>query len=275
MNRLLLFACLLAHAATLFAQGGLEILPLRHRSAEQVVPVLRGLLEPGGTVTGQGYQLFVRTSPGNLDDLKRALAALDTPQRRLLISVRFDSASDSSRDAIEARGTVRSGGSVISNQRFPSDRTQADVRLNSNRGTSNERVDQRVQVLEGSRALISTGQSRPLQQRQVFSGPGGTVVRESTMMQDIDTGFEVMPRLSGNTVFLDIYPQRQTPGALGPGSVQSERVSSSISAQLGEWVELGVAAESASNSAGGVLSSRDSRRTEARGVWVRVEELRP
>ncbi len=274
-RRFLLFACLIVHAASLLAQGGLEILPLRHRSAEQVVPVLRGLVEPGGTVTGQGYQLFVRTSPANLDELKRALAALDTPQRRLLISVRFASSSDSSRQAIEARGTVRSGDSSISNQRFPADRTQADVRLRSDRGTSDERVDQRLQVLEGARALISTGQSRPLQQRQVFNGPGGTVVRESTVIQDFDTGFEVTPRLSGNTVFLDIYPQRQTPGALGPGSVQSQRVASSISAQLGEWVELGTAVESAAGTAGGVLSSRDSRRSETRGVWVRVEELRP
>lgn len=274
-HRVVLFACLVVHAAASLAQGGLEILPLKHRSAEQVVPVLRGLIEPGGTVTGQGYQLFVRTSPANLDELRRALAALDTPPRRLLISVRFDDASDSSRQVIEARGTLRSGDATISNRRFPADRTQADVRLRSDRGTSNERVDQRLQVLEGSRALISTGQSRPLQQRQVFSGPGGTVVRESTVMQDIDTGFEVMPRLSGNTVFLDIYPQRQTPGALGPGSVQSQRVASSISAPLGEWVELGAAVESTVDSTGGVLSSRDARRVESRRVWVRVEELLP
>ena len=275
MNRILLLAFSLAYEAVAFAQAGLEVVPLKHRSAEQVIPVLRPLVESGGVVTGQGYQLFVRTSPANLDELKRALAAIDTPQRRLLISVRFERAADSSRSAIEARGTLRSADESIGNQRIAPDRSQAEVRVYSNRGSADDRVDQRVQVLEGARALISTGQSRPLAQRQVFSGPGGAVVRESTVIQNIDTGFEVTPRISGNTVFLDIHPQRETAGPLGPGSVQSQRVSSSMSAPLGEWVELGAAVASASSSGGGIFSSRDAQRAESRGVWVRVEELRP
>lgn len=275
MKRLLLLAGLFAFALAAFAQGSLEVVPLRHRSAEQVIPVLRPLLDAGGALSGQGYQLFIRTSPGNLQDLRRALASIDTPQRRLVISVRFDATAEASRSAIDARGTLRSGDVTISNQRFPNERTQVEARVLSSRGASDERVDQRVQVLEGGRAFISTGQSRPLPQRQVVVGPAGVAVQETTVIQNLDTGFEVMPRVSGNTVFLDISPQRETPGALGQGSVQSQRVSSSVSAALGEWVELGGAIESASSSGGGTLSSRDARASSARRVWVRVEELRP
>ncbi len=275
MKRLLLLACFLTHALAAFGQGSLEIVPLRHRSAEQVIPVLRPLVEAGGTLSGQGYQLFVRTSPENLMDLRRALAAIDTPQRRLMISVRFDASAEATRSAIDARGTLRSGDVTLSNQRFPTERTHVETRIVSNRSASDERVDQRVQVLEGSRAFISTGQSRPLQQRQVYTGPGGTTVQNTTVIQNIDTGFEVMPRVSGNTVHLEISPQRETPGALGPGSVQSQRVGTSVSVQLGEWVELGGAIESSAGTAGGTLSSRDARTSDVRRVWVRVEELRP
>lgn len=273
MTRLLLLALFLAQALVAFAQGPLEIVPLRNRSAEQVIPVLRDLVEPGGVLTGRGYQLFVRTSPRNLAELKSALAAIDTPQRRLMISVRFDSNADTSRDAIDVRGTLRSGDASIGNRRFPNERSQVDARAISSRAASDERVDQRVQVLEGARALISTGQSRPLAQRQVFSGPGGTLAQDTTIIQSLDSGFEVTPRVSGNTVFLEINPQRETPGTLG--SVTSQRVASSISAQLGEWVELGGAFESATTTGSGVVSSRDARASYARGVWVRVEELRP
>jgi len=275
MKRRLLLACFLAHALAAFGQGGLEIVPLRHRSAEQVIPVLRPLVEAGGTLSGQGYQLFVRTSPDNLADLRRALAAIDTPQRRLMISVRFDASADAERSGIEARGTLRSGEVTLSNQRFPAERTQVEARISSSRSASDDRVDQRVQALEGSRAFISTGQSRPLQQRQVYTGPGGTSVQNTTVIQNIDTGFEVLPRVSGNTVHLEISPQRETPGTLGPGSVQSQRVSSSVSAQLGEWVELGGAIESGAGTASGTLSSREVRSSGTRRVWVRVEELRP
>jgi type II secretory pathway component GspD/PulD (secretin) len=241
MKRAFLPACLLAASTVSLAQGSLEVLPLRHRSAEHVIPVLRGLLEPGAAMTGQGYQVFVRTSPANLEELKRALAAVDSPQRPLVISVRFDRA-------------------------FETQRT-------SGRSSVGERVDQRIQVLEGARAMISAGQSRPLTQRQVSSGPGGTTVRETTQIQDIGTGFEVTPRVSGNTVFLEIHPQREIADARG--SVQTHRVSSSISAPLGEWVELGSAEESSARSAAGVLSSREARFAQTRGVWVRVEESRP
>lgn len=274
MRHVLILAITFLHALAAWGQG-LEVVPLQHRSAEQVIPVLRPLLESGGAITGQGYQLFVRTSPANLRDLRKALAAIDTPQRRLLIYVRYGANAEAGRSSVEARGTVRSGDVTVSNQRFPAERTQVEARVISSRSASDERVDQRVQVLEGSRALISTGQSRPLQRQQVFVGATGVAVQDTSVIQNLDTGFEVTPRVSGNTVFLDISPQRETPGALGPGSVQSQRVSSSISAQLGEWVELGSAVESGSGTSGGVLSSRDASASQSRRVWVKVEELRP
>lgn len=269
MKSLFLFACLLMHACAALAQGDLEIIPLKHRSAEQVIPVLRPLLESGDVLSGQGYQLFVRTSPRNLDDIRRTLAAIDTQQRRLMISVRFDSSADTTRSAMEASGTLRSGG-----------QSHVDARIVSSRSASDERVDQRVQALEGGRAFISTGQTRPLPQRQVFTGPGGRLIQDSTVIQEAASGFEVVPQLSGNTVLLDIRPQQQrfvegVAGSSGAANVQSQRASSSVRAQLGEWVELGGAIESASRASSGILSSRDARTSEARRVWVKVEELRP
>src|ERR1700752_1999939 len=76
-------------------QGALEIIALRHRTADQVLPALRPLMEPGATLTGQGTQLIVRTSPANLAELMRALEAIDRPSRRLQISVRYDDQMES------------------------------------------------------------------------------------------------------------------------------------------------------------------------------------
>src|SRR5438105_7458395 len=94
------FAWLLALPAS--AQNSLEIIPLRHRTAEQVLPALQGLVEPGGTLSGQGSQLIVRTTPANLAEIRRALAAIDTPARRLQISVRFDDSLDAASRGIGA-----------------------------------------------------------------------------------------------------------------------------------------------------------------------------
>ena len=209
------------------AQNGLEILRLRHRTAEQVLPALRPLLEPGATLAGQGNQLIVRTSPANLDDLRRALEAIDRPLRRLQISVRFDDAGQSSRQAIAARGRAGPSGSSV------------DIRAIDERASHAERVNQRLQVLEGGRAFIMAGQSTP----------------EPYVIRERATGFEAIPRLSGNTVFVDIAPQRET-------AARQQYIATTVSARLGDWFEVGAVSASAPG------SSASSR------VWLKIEELR-
>ena len=253
----LTFRALLAAAGSLFAalafaQGALEIIALRHRTVDQVIPVLRPLLEPGGSLSGQGTQLFVRTSPRNLADLRAALDALDRPARRLVISVRYE----------DAGASARSGVGV----------TNQGVRIVESRGASDDRVDQRVQVIEGGRAFIASGQSRPVQQRQVIRTPGGVVVQDSTAIQDIATGFEVVPRIAGQNVLLEIAPQRETPGRL-PGSVQGQRAATTVTAAFGQWVELGGTDTGSARDGSGILSSSQSQSSSSRRVLVRVDEV--
>jgi hypothetical protein len=199
------------------AQQALEIIPLRHRTVEQVLPVLQPLVEPGGTIGGSRGQLFVRASPGNLADIRRALEAIDRPARRLQISVRFDDALAAERRGIGVTGSVGSGGARIG------------ITAEDARRAATERVDQRLQVLEGGQAFIFTG-------------------------QETGSGFEVVPRLAGERVQLDVASQRG-----------GQQVATSVTTQLGEWVEVaGTANASAANGA---------RRAESTRVWLKVEEI--
>ena len=302
MKILLLFLSLSLPVSALVAQGSLEIVPLKHRSVEQVMPVLRPLLEPGGVISGQGHQLIVRTSPRNLADIRKTLDAIDTPQRRLMILVRFESNADSRNNSVGVGGTLQAGGAALSTASSnpsgnPRDNTSGGIRgaaerapifgrtevraeVLSSRSASDERVDQRVQVLEGARAFISTGVSRPVTQSTVAAGPGGTIIQNSTVMQEIESGFDATPRVSGSKVFLDISPRRQTfagtsQGASGAAEVQSQRAASSVSMALGEWIELGDTAEGGTQHATGLLSTRDARTSLSRRIFVKVEELRP
>ncbi|MGH8726284.1 MAG: secretin N-terminal domain-containing protein, partial [Burkholderiales bacterium] len=166
--RSLAAAALAGAACVTWAQQALEIIPLRHRTAEQVLPALQPLVEPGGTLSGSRGQLFLRASPGNVAEIRRALEAIDRPSRRLQISVRLDDALERERRSIEASGTIGSSSARVG------------ISAQDARSAAGERVDQRVQVLEGGRAMIFTGQSRPY--------------------QDLASGFEVVPRLAGGGV---------------------------------------------------------------------------
>lgn len=245
---------LAAAAAVASAQHALEIIALRHRTVEQVLPALRPLLEPGGTLTGQAGQLIVRASPANVAELRRALAAIDRPLRRLEISVRFDDSGRAERRDIEASGRISNRGS-----RF-------ELSARDAQSASAERVDQRVQVLEGGRAMIATGQSRPLRQRQFIQTPGGVVSQEIVVVQELTTGFEVVPLLVGDTVTLEVAPQRQR-------GESYQRAATRVAARLGEWVELGAVLEDRSGTGRGIASASRSSASESRRVWIKVEEI--
>jgi hypothetical protein len=141
-----------------------------------------------------------------------------------------------------------------------------DIRAQDSRSSAEERVDQRVQVLEGARATIYTGQSRPVRQRQFIQTPAGVVSQEVTVVQDLATGFEVVPRVSGTAVTIEVLTSRQ----IGDGAA---RAASTASGRLGEWFELGSVAQSATREERGIASSSRSSGGETRRVWVRVDAL--
>ena len=259
------------------AHADLEIIPLRHRTVDQVLPVLRPLVEPGGVLTGQNNQLIVRTSPRNLEEIRRALASLDTPQRRLMISVRFDSNVRGSDRAVDVRGTARSGDVTVSNQRIPSDGSSLTIRAHGADSIASEQVDQRIQVLDGGHAFIATGASRPIRQGIVTVTPAGRTVTQGTDFQNASTGFDVVPRVSGDRVVMDIAPQRETFGAPvgrgGASAIESQRAVTTVSARLGEWFEIGGVGEISTDSARGIGSSREASAASARRIWVRVDAI--
>lgn len=261
-------AVLAALAVALFpvaprAQPSLEIIPLRHSTVDQVLPALRPLLEPGGTLTGQYSQLIVRASPGNIDEIRRALEAIDRPRRRLQISVRFDDGEESARRSLEAGGRISNRGSEV------------QIRAEDARRAAEGRVDQQLQVVEGARGTILFGQSRPVMVRERLQTPGGmTIGQDAIVMREATSGFDVVPRLAGRRVQLEIAPQRERFSG-PPGSVEVQRAATTASAALGEWVEIGGAVEQVVSTSAGIASAGRARGSSSRRIWVRVDELAP
>ena len=181
-------AALLCAAADLAVAQTLEVIPLRHRTAEQVLPA----------------------SPANLAELRQALEAIYQQAQRLRILVRFDNAAQGAVRDVGASGTISNRGArvVITGQ---------DTGL-----MASERVDQQLHVPDGGRALISGG-------------------------------FEVMPRVVGSQVTLDIAPQRES-----GDSVQS--AATTVTTRLGAWTELGA------------MQATGTGGTDSRRIWVKVEE---
>lgn len=262
----------------------MEIIPLNHRLAADVIPTLKQLVDANGTVTGMNDQLIIRTSPANLAQLKTVLASLDRRLRQLRITVTQDiNAHNQYReDALSARinsGNVRGrlGGASRgpgASVQLGNDEAAIAYRNYSNRSEDNVANTHFVSTLEGQPAFINAGQSVPLAERQILPGYYGAQIVDSVRYRDVGAGFYVTPRLvGGDGVNLEISPYADRMARNGGGAIEINGIDTVVNGRLGEWIALGGAGQSAQNQNGTIgYSTRDYGQSQY-DVWVKVEVL--
>lgn len=287
--RVALFLLAWAQAAAVLAQTVLEVIPLRYRQAAEIIPIIQPMLPRGGSVSGYQGQLVVRTTPANLEEVKRMLAALDSAPRQLLISVRHDATVERGRRGAEISANVGDdnarvvippssreprGGSVTVGE------GDDQVRLHAIEGRSvrSEGGTQTVRATEGREAFVRAGQSAPVRERHVQrTVVGGKVVErvvESTQYRDVASGFYVLPRLSGERVTLDISQQREALLRGSSGAASVEGLVTTVSGRMGEWIEIGGIDRDASSQQSALLGQSSAAGRDSRRILIKVDEIR-
>lgn len=234
----------------------LEVIELKHRSAQEIIPAIQPLVASGGAVTGQDYTLFVRTTASNLAEIRRVVAQLDRAQRQLLVSVRTATRQEIEREAVSVSGELSTRG--------------ARARVS---GTdSNTQIDRgdvaSVAVLEGNSAMIDNGSSVPIVTAVLAVGGRRPWLGAETEYRDLPNGFLVTPRVAGETVILDI---EQRSDAMNGGRIETQRVQTQVSGRMGAWISLGGVSSSSSTNERGIAGRSYSTHADDRGVWVKVE----
>lgn len=270
-------------AAACAQQTVLEVIDLKYRSADQIVPMLKPLLAPGGTISSIQNQVIVRTTPQNLAELRKVLAAVDTRPRRLMISVRQEAAGTGLDSQSEVSGSIGTGNARVT---VPGDRNKAgghaEIRSGDNvvrgrvlgtQSSSNDRGTQTVQVMEGNEAFIRVGQSVPIRSQSVTATPIGPQVTDTVQYRDADAGFRVRPRVNGDNVTLEISSRRDSVADPNTQSFNVQRLETMVTARLGEWVEIGGIDQSRVQNDGNVVSRRTGSATDDRKIFLKVEEL--
>jgi hypothetical protein len=266
----------------------LEVIPLRYRTAPEVIPIIQPMLAREGSVSGFQGQLVVRTTPANLEEIKRILGSLDTAPRQLLVTVREDAEAGRSHSAAEISGSVggEHGRVTVPGSRDPRGGNvvlrdgddYARLHVQESGGSQRDRGTQSVRVMEGREAFLRIGQSVPVRERQVQrSVAGGRVVEqvvESTQYREATSGIYVLPRVSGDRVTLEISAQRESFSRPVERGASVQNVVTTVSGRLGEWIEIGGATREASARQSALLG-RTATSTRGSGrVLIKVEEVR-
>lgn len=269
--------------ALLFVTGSygyeLELIELRHRRAEELLPVIRPLLDKDEMVSGMNYQLILRASPHNTGQIRRLLERIDSLPRQLKITVMQNVDSVTVARLTEISGSVSVGrnarlsipGEVGAGQ----GQDTLHARIISTRSFEDDKKTQHLQVLDGNRAWVRGGQSVPVPQRQLMQQ--GTQVIETVRHSDITSGFYVLPRVSGDRVTLDITTQNDSfvpnQHADAYPNKRVQNTSSTVSGRLGEWINLGGLSQQSDFNNANLTTRSTSRLNEQRNVLIRVEEM--
>ena len=260
-------------AATAWADA-LETITLRHRSAEDLIPVLQPLLPAGAAIAGTGSVLLVRAEPSTLEQVRQAVATLDRAPRQLLITVGQDTAAQTQRAGIEGSGTVGSGDVRVGVNAPPSAQDGAEIVLHGNDQRDRIRTVSSVRTLEGYEAYLTLGESRPFTSSSVTVMPhAGVVAHERTDYRDVLTGFYATPRLSGDRVTLEISPQQSRVAPGQRGTVATQSVTTTVSGRLGEWIEVGGASGNRNGSTAGLATWGTRTELTQYSAWVKVDEV--
>lgn len=224
----------------------MEVIRLQNRPAEEIQPLVAPLMEAGEGLSGNGFDLIVKTTPARIENLRQVIRQLDAQQHNLVISVLQNSHKTAEQLNAEAGLSISSRG-----VRF--DGFQADTR-----DIERRHLAQQLRTLEGQAAHIQIGQIRQIDTAVLYAPgygypdnggnsqspspqngyaypPAGGVQRQP---QEASSGFAAIPRLlNDNEVVIDIAPWSER--FLSNGRLANQSVQTSIKARLGEWVDIG------------------------------------
>ncbi len=192
------------------AMAAAEVVNLNNRTSADLLPVAQNFIGKDGTVSAYGNQLIVNAEPARIEGLRALLGQLDTPAKRLLITV--DTNENNQQNSGDSQTRIISYGTA-----------------------SRDGGVQQIQASEGVPALIQVGQSVPLTTTQQDSYGR---LQNQTQYRNVTQGFYVTASVTGETVHLAISTNRDRMSQERPDVVNVQSTDTTVSGRLGEWIPL-------------------------------------
>ena len=274
---LLAFAALLALSAA--GADEARVIQLKHRPASEVIPLIRPLLGPDDVLNGMDFRLIIRASEKNLKEVERILAQVDVARQRLRITVEQVSAGDRATVSQSVTGQVRIGDQArVTLPAKPPQQGGLVVQKDGLRYTANRRTTtasnantQTVMTMDGQRAWIRIGQSVPHVRKILALSRRQLVLIQDIEFQDVMTGFDVLPRVHGDRVLVEITPRLSSLRNPATGLADFQELSTTVETKLGEWLDLGEILENRGEVHRAILESATTTSGERRTVRLKIE----
>jgi type II secretory pathway component GspD/PulD (secretin) len=263
----------------------LRIIQLKHRTAQDVMPLVQPLLGPNDAISAVDYRLILRTSAKQFGEIQRVVQQLDIARRNLTITVTQSVSSNAAQAEQEISARARfgrdvqillppqraGGGTVTITRSDPNSTGAVQYRAKQTDSSGANNNTQTLRVLDGQRAFIRIGHSTPQLSRILAQAGRQDLTAGGIEYHDVTTGFEVVPRVNGNSVVLEITPRLSTTRDSSSTVASFQELSTTVVTRLGEWINLGDIVASRHEVNRTILSDAEESAGERRSVMLKVE----
>ncbi len=281
MKKIFKLLCLMPLLSTAQADS-VSTIQLQNRPAEEVIPIVEPMLGANDAITGQGFKIFLRSSPETAARIRDVIDVLDTPAKMLQVSVFQGSERDLGELGIGADIRIESGDASvdIGNGEDDEDRAGGNITYSTTKGSASiggistqkslrDNPIHRVRVTEGNEAYIETGERIPY-----FYGAGwfgrrgfaGAVEYEDAM-----TGFYVLPRIRGDNVVLEVSPFKSSHNDTSGANIDTQSANTTITGPIGKWLLIGGVTERVERSQSTTGTTIATRGRDNTSIWIRAD----
>lgn len=248
------------------------VLPLHHRNASEILPIVKELLSPEGraAVDVQSNSLVLVDTPESIGKVRAFLERLDQPVRQAKVRVRFNEVDASRGRSLSVDGAVSGDKWRVSTGRRVRDGVEVRAQ--------DRRMDQRgsseffILVSSGSWGYIVVGREIPYTQKWVELCRRYARVVEGVVIQRIETGMEVRPVLMGDQAEVEIMPRisHEVPGR-DRALIRFASASTRVSVPIGQWTDMAGADREQNEVIRAILESGSASRRSSLGIAFMVE----
>ena len=252
----------------------LAVIKIKYRRADELLPIVRSILSPSAkvTVATRVNSLVIIDNPDTIQRVRDYLAAFDIPVEQVRIRVRFHERLTDAERSASIDGRVSGKDWRIATDKQTKDGIEANLEQRKHLQTGVSEYF--VTTASGSPAYIRTGKEIPYLENwgNLSHWHRRTTGPETVTFKEVETGFEVTPRIVGEHAELKIVP-RIANDETEEGVIRFHGAQTNIMVPLGQWVEVAGSDGQQNKIINEILTQRRGDKMVSLSMAVMVEKL--
>ncbi|MGD8251504.1 MAG: secretin N-terminal domain-containing protein [Desulfobacterales bacterium] len=252
-----------------------EIVPLVHRTAKDLLPLLRPLSGPEGHVSAdsRSNRIVIVDTPDRVRTIQRLIRQIDQPVKRFRVALQVSAEDSSEETSVEADGRIENGdGSVEVGS--PGPESGIRVRGGFERQKTLQSGEYSVVLDSGGSATILVGRDVPYRSEWEHICRRKGLIARGVEFEEVGTGFHVKLAVFGKQARLDLSPTVRFVTRTGSRRVQPfADAQTSLTIPLGLWIEVAGAETQTDALTRAVLKSAQGAEGRSLTMKIRVDPM--